>query len=94
MHWGTGAALGALRGIWAVVGLRGAQATFAHTVVRLATDQTLENTTGVGAPPSTWPRTERLIDYAHKAIYAAATGAVAETMIRPRLVSTRGTTSS
>ena len=93
MHWGTGAALGALRGVWAVVGLRGAQATFAHAVVRLATDQTLENATGVGAPPRTWPRTERLADYAHKAIYAATTGAVAEKMIKPRLVSRRGTTS-
>jgi hypothetical protein len=46
MHWGTGALMGALRGVWAVVGLRGPQAHVAHTVVRLATDQTLENATG------------------------------------------------
>src|SRR5215218_3178489 len=53
MHWGTGAVLGALRGVWAAVGIRGLEAHVAHTVVRLSTDQTLENATGVGAPPAT-----------------------------------------
>jgi hypothetical protein len=93
MHWGTGTLVGALRGVWAVTGLRGPQAHFAHTIVRLATDQTLENATGVGAPPSTWPRKEQLIDYAHKGIYAVVTGVVAERMIKPRLVSTAGSQS-
>jgi alkylhydroperoxidase/carboxymuconolactone decarboxylase family protein YurZ len=93
MHWGTGALMGALRGVWAVVGLRGVPAHVAHTVVRLATDQTLENATGVGAPPPTWPRGERVADYVHKAIYAVATGIVAERMIAPKLESRRGTTS-
>jgi hypothetical protein len=32
MHWGTGAALGALRGVWAAIGLRGPRAHLAHTV--------------------------------------------------------------
>jgi hypothetical protein len=41
MHWGTGAVLGALRGVWAAVGLRGLRAHLAHTVVRLSFDQTL-----------------------------------------------------
>lgn len=50
MHWGTGAAVGALRGVWSSVGLRGPRADLTHTVVRLAVDQTLENTTGVGRP--------------------------------------------
>jgi hypothetical protein len=90
MHWGTGAALGALRGIWAAVGLRGPQAQFAHTVVRLATDQTLENVTGVGAPPLTWPRDEFAVDVLHKAIYSIVTGIVAERVVAPRLVSRRG----
>jgi hypothetical protein len=90
MHWGTGAALGSLRGVWAAVGLRGPQAHFAHTVVRLSTDQTLENATGVGAPPPTWPREERVIDVAHKAIYSIVTGVVAERTIPPDLQSTRG----
>src|SRR5687768_12994979 len=36
MHWGTGALLGALRGVWSATGIRGTQATVTHTVVRLA----------------------------------------------------------
>ena len=85
MHWGTGALLGALRGIWSVTGLRGPRASVAHTVVRLATDQTLENATGVGAPPSTWPRHEQVVDVIHKAVYALATGLVTDRMLAPRL---------
>ncbi|TFV67079.1 UNVERIFIED_ORG: hypothetical protein E4P37_04545 [Bacillus sp. AZ43] len=93
MHWGTGATLGALRGVWAAVGLRGAQAHVAHTVVRLATDQTLENASGVGAPPATWPRDELVVDVLHKAIYSVVTGLVAERLVEPRLQSRRGRTS-
>jgi hypothetical protein len=74
MHYGTGAALGALRGVWSAVGIRGPRASLAHTVVRLATDQTLENVTGVGAPPHTWPASEQVIDIGHKAISSFATG--------------------
>lgn len=55
MHWGTGAVLGALRGVWSSVGIRGALADVWHTSVRLAFDQTVENATGAGAPPSYWP---------------------------------------
>ena len=90
MHYGTGAVLGALRGVWAAVGLRGPQAHLAHTVVRLSTDQTLENATGVGAPPSTWPRPEQVVDVLHKAIYSVTTGLLAERLIRPDLQSPRG----
>jgi hypothetical protein len=90
MHWGTGAVLGALRGMWAITGVRGCQAHVAHTVLRLSTDQTLENTTGVGAPPMKWPKDEQLIDIAHKAIYSVTTGLVAERLIAPILESQRG----
>ncbi|TNC22002.1 hypothetical protein [Mumia zhuanghuii] len=93
MHWTTGALLGALRGVWAATGIRGPEAHTAHTVVRLAFDQTLENTTGVGAPPSTWPAGERVVDFAHKAVYSLVTGVVADRMISPTLRSQRGTTS-
>ena len=91
MHWATGATLGALRGMWAVVGIRGTEANLTHTVVRLAFDQTLENTTGVGAPPATWPRGERVVDVAHKAVYSFVTGLVADAWLPPRLESRRGT---
>lgn len=93
MHWGTGVLLGALRGVWAVTGIRGAEANAAHTTVRLAFDQTVENATGVGAPPSTWPSLERRVDLAHKAVYSFATGFVADRWIAPRLQSRRGLTS-
>jgi hypothetical protein len=62
-------------------------------MVRLATDQTLENATGVGAPPHTWPVREQVIDVVHKAVYSFATGMVADRLIEPRLESHRGTTS-
>ena len=93
MHWGTGAVLGALRGVWAEVGLRGPRAHVAHTVVRLATDQTLENATGVGAPPHTWPISEQLVDMLHKAVYSLATGLAADRLVAPARESRRGTTS-
>lgn len=93
MHWGTAGLLGALRGIWSVTGIRGAQATATHTVVRLAFDQTLENLSGSGAPPATWPTSERVLDVAHKAVYAVATGWVTDSWISPAARSERGRTS-
>jgi hypothetical protein len=93
MHWGTGAVLGALRGVWAVTGIRGPLANAEHTAVRLGFDQTLENTTGAGAPPSTWPTQEFVVDVVHKAVYSVVTGVVADRLIRPSLESRRGTRS-
>ena len=93
MHWGTGALLGALRGIWAAVGLRGPQAHLAHTVVRLAFDQTLENSSGCGAPPRTWPVREQVWDTVHKAVYSFSTGLLTERLVPPCLESRRGTLS-
>lgn len=93
MHYGTGAALGALRGVWSAVGLRGPRASLVHTVLRLAVDQTLENATGAGAPPHTWPRQEQVVDVAHKAVFAAVTGLVADAVVADRLQGRRGRTS-
>jgi hypothetical protein len=93
MHWGTGALLGALRGVWSATGIRGGEGTATHTVVRLAFDQTVENATGVGAPPSSWPRAERVVDVAHKALYSLVTGAVADRLVAPDLETRRGTES-
>ena len=90
MHWGTGAVVGALRGVWAVTGIRGLRAHATHTVVRLAVDQTLENATGRGAPPSTWPVGEQVVDVAHKAVYSVVTGLVSDLWVPPALVSRRG----
>lgn len=85
MHLGQGALLTGLRGVMATAGLRGPWASAMFWMVRLTNDQVLENATGVGAPPWTWPRRELIIDLAHKAVYAASTGWIAD-----RLAARRG----
>jgi hypothetical protein len=80
MHVGQAILLGAWRGLMAEGGLRGARASAMFTVIRLANDQTLENITGQGAPPWTWPRDELLIDLMHKSVYAFATGLIADAL--------------
>ncbi|MET9431628.1 MULTISPECIES: hypothetical protein [unclassified Streptomyces] len=80
MHLGQAAALGVLRSVMAHAGLRGPLSSAQFAVVRLTNDQILENATGVGAPPSTWPRKELAVDLLHKAVYAFATGAVADAL--------------
>ena len=90
MHWGTGALLGALRGVWAVTGIRGPLAHLKHSGFRLSFDQTLENATGAGAPPTVWPKREQVVDYGHKAVYALVTGLLADRLIPPAIESHRG----
>lgn len=80
MHYGQGALLGVVRSLMANVGLRGPVASTKFTVLRLTNDQILENATGVGAPPETWPRSELVVDLLHKAVYAFATGVVADAL--------------
>lgn len=80
MHFGQGALIGVLRSVMANVGLRGPAASAMFTVVRLTNDQILENATGVGAPPPTWPRPELAVDLLHKAVYGFSTGAVADAL--------------
>jgi hypothetical protein len=81
MHWGQGIILGAVRTLMAEKGIRGPVSSFLFMNLRLLTDQTLENSTGVGAPPWTWPKDEQVIDLIHKGIYAFATGAVADSIV-------------
>jgi hemerythrin superfamily protein len=84
MHWGQGAAVGAVRGVMTAAGKRGLRASLLFTGIRLAADQTLENATGVGSPPWTWPTGELVADVWHKYVYARVTGWVCDTMIRPQ----------
>ncbi|WP_437509257.1 hypothetical protein [Sorangium sp. So ce1099] len=81
MHWGQGAVGGVIRALMASRGVSGPFASFMFTGIRLSIDQTLENATGVGAPPWTWPRDEQIIDVLHKAVYAFTTGAVADRLV-------------
>jgi hypothetical protein len=80
MHLGQGALVGGLRGVMATAGLRGPWASAMFGVVRLTNDQILENATGVGAPPWTWPRRELAVDLLHKGVYAFTTGLVADVL--------------
>lgn len=81
MHWGQGILLGAVRGLMAEKGVRGPVGSFLFMNLRLLNDQTLENATGVGALPWTWPKDEQIIDLGHKATYAFVTGLVADSLV-------------
>ncbi|KAI1141148.1 hypothetical protein F5Y05DRAFT_300330 [Hypoxylon sp. FL0543] len=74
MHYGQGALAGVLRAWMSDRGVRGPFSDFMFIGVRLLIDQTLENWTGVGALPWTWPVNEQIIDILHKAVFALATG--------------------
>ena len=81
MHLGAGAVAGVVRAGMARANLRGPLASLMHSSLRLSVDQTLENATGVGAPPWTWPREELVIDLSGKLVYALATGVVADRLV-------------
>ena len=83
MHYLAGATAGAVRGIMSAANLRGPFASLMHSNLRLSFDQTLENATGVGAPPWTWPRDELVVDVAHKTVYALVTGSVVDALVEP-----------
>jgi hypothetical protein len=83
MHHLAGATAGALRGVMSAANLRGPFASLIHTNLRLAFDQMMENATGVGAPPWTWPRDELLVDVTHKTVYAFVTGALTDALVAP-----------
>jgi hypothetical protein len=84
MHWGQGIALGLVRAVMARRGIGGPVGSFLFLNLRLLNDQTLENATGVGAPPWTWPRDEQVIDLLHKAVYAFTVGVVADRLVTGR----------
>jgi len=82
MHWGQGVALGVVRSLMTERGHDGADASLLFGLLRLTADQTLENATGVGSPPWTWPRGELVMDVSHKLVYAVVTGLVADGLAR------------
>ena len=82
MHYGQGVALGLLRALMARAGIRGPVSSFMLLNARLLNDQTLENATGVGALPWTWPVNEQVIDLVHKAVFAFTTGAITDRMVK------------
>ncbi|MGM1065077.1 hypothetical protein [Saccharothrix sp. Mg75] len=84
MHFGQGALVGVVRSLMANAGMRGPVASALFAAVRLSNDQLLENATGVGAPPQTWPRRELAVDLLHKSVYAVVTGLVADALAARR----------
>jgi hypothetical protein len=83
IHYLAGPTPGAMRGLMSASNLRGALASLMHANLR----QTLENATGVAAPPWTWPRDELIVDTAHKSLYALVTGAISDALIPPSATS-------
>lgn len=81
-HWGLGTVPAALRGVMAEGGMRGPMADAMFFASRLTTDETMENVTGVGKPPWSWPVKLASIDMLHKAVYAFATGMVADRLAK------------
>jgi hypothetical protein len=79
--WGQGIAVGVVRALMARQGIRGPIGSFLFLNLRLLNDQSLENATGVGAPPWTWPVQEQWIDLLHKGVYAFTTGAAADLLV-------------
>ncbi len=84
MHWGQGILLGMVRAAMARRGIGGPFGSFLFLNLRLLNDQALENATGIGAKPWTWPRDEQVVDLLHKAVYAFAAGAVADRIVTGR----------
>lgn len=83
MHYLAGATAGTVRGIMSAANLRGPFASLMHANLRLTLDQVLENGTGVGAPPWTWPRDELIVDLSHKTLYSFVTGALTDALVLP-----------
>ena len=81
MHWGQAILLGAVRGLMAERGIRGPVGSHLFMNLRLLNDQTLENATGVGALPWTWPLDEQVVDLLEKGVYAHVTGVVADRLV-------------
>lgn len=81
MHWGQGILLGTARAFMAQRGIRGPIGSFLFLNLRLLNDQALENATGAGALPWTWPRDEQVIDLLHKSVYAFTTGLILDHLL-------------
>ncbi|KAK3363933.1 hypothetical protein B0T25DRAFT_562908 [Lasiosphaeria hispida] len=82
MHYGQGAAAAVIRATMAWNGVRGPFADLMFVGIRLLIDQTLENWTGVGALPWTWPVQEQIIDILHKTVFAFTTGYLIDRWIK------------
>lgn len=75
VHWSYGTSWGALRGMIAAAGLRGAKANLAHFAAVWGAAQVMLPALDVAPPLSQSPPHEIAIDAFHHLVYATATGA-------------------
>ena len=80
VHWAHGIAMGGLRGLLDVGGVRGTAATAAHFALFWGSDAMLYRALGVADVPWRWSGDELASDVLHKGVYAAVTGAVYDAM--------------
>lgn len=76
VHWGHGAAMGAVRGVLGTTGLRGPAASAVFFGMLWSGDAMLYRALGIADWPWRWSRTALITDVGHKAVYAVTTGLV------------------
>jgi hypothetical protein len=74
VHWSYGTGWGAVRGLLASSGLRGASADAAHFGAVWGSEQIMLPALDVAPPLTEWGLEEIAIDTAHHVVYVAATG--------------------
>jgi hypothetical protein len=85
VHWAHGLTMGAVRGLLASGGLRGATGTGTHFALLWFGDALLYKSLGIADMPWRWSGRELVTDLAHKGIYTAVTGATYDALAaRPR----------
>ncbi|MBW3669186.1 MAG: hypothetical protein KY443_08235 [Actinobacteria bacterium] len=75
VHWAYGTGWGAVRGLLAAVGLRGAPAAAAHLGAVWGAEQVVVPATGAAPPATEWGATEVAVDLWHHVVYVTATSA-------------------
>lgn len=74
VHWAYGTGWGAVRGIFAAVGVPAASADAAHLAAVWGAEQVVMPATGAGSPVIHGPPPDIAADLAHHVVYAVATG--------------------
>jgi hypothetical protein len=82
VHWGYGAAWGALRGVLGTLGLPGPAASAAHRAAVWGAEQVALPALDVSPPITQWPAKEIAIDAWHHLVYAAVTGTACDLLTR------------
>jgi hypothetical protein len=82
VHWSYGTSWGAVRGLLDELGLPPALATLAHFGIVWGVELTMLPALRVAPPPGEWGQTELAVDAGHHVVYATATGAAYQALMR------------